>query len=97
MIFVSPTVAMDGGRVRNNGKTCYQYSSYTTNLLSRFLLHVFKTKLGKTHEDYLRYPFESFFNPLGMQSALIETDPSGIFVGSSFGWATARDWGRFGR
>ena len=27
---------------------------------------------------------------------MIETDPSGTFVGSSYGFATARDWARFG-
>jgi CubicO group peptidase (beta-lactamase class C family) len=31
-----------------------------------------------------------------MYSAILETDPSGTFVGSSFGYATARDWARFG-
>ena len=27
---------------------------------------------------------------------LIETDMSGNFIGSSYGWATARDWAKFG-
>jgi CubicO group peptidase (beta-lactamase class C family) len=31
-----------------------------------------------------------------MRSALIESDPYGNFIGTSFGWATARDWARFG-
>ncbi len=31
-----------------------------------------------------------------MSSALIEPDQSGTPVGSSYGYATARDWGRFG-
>ena len=31
-----------------------------------------------------------------MQSALVETDASGLPVMSSYGWATARDWTRFG-
>jgi CubicO group peptidase (beta-lactamase class C family) len=31
-----------------------------------------------------------------MHSMLIEPDPSGVLVGSSFGFATARDWARFG-
>jgi CubicO group peptidase (beta-lactamase class C family) len=31
-----------------------------------------------------------------MYSLVIEPDPSGTLVGSSFAWATARDWARFG-
>jgi len=31
-----------------------------------------------------------------MHSMLIETDYSGNYVGSSYGWATARDWAKFG-
>jgi CubicO group peptidase (beta-lactamase class C family) len=31
-----------------------------------------------------------------MESMLIETDLAGNFVGSSYGWASTRDWARFG-
>lgn len=31
-----------------------------------------------------------------MESAVMEVDPSGNFVGSSFCYATARDWAKFG-
>jgi hypothetical protein len=36
------------------------------------------------------------FDPLGMRSAVLETDARGTFVGSSYLYATARDWARFG-
>ena len=31
-----------------------------------------------------------------MHSAIIEPDLSGNYVGSSYGWATTRDWAKFG-
>ncbi|TIQ16426.1 MAG: 6-aminohexanoate hydrolase, partial [Mesorhizobium sp.] len=39
----------------------------------------------------------ALFDPLGMQSAVLETDEHGTFVGSSYLYATARDWARFGQ
>lgn len=47
-------------------------------------------------EDYLKFPRRALFNRIGMRSALIEPDPYGNLIGTSFGWATARDWARFG-
>ena len=32
-----------------------------------------------------------------MTSAVLESDASGVFVGSSFMYATARDWAKFGQ
>ncbi len=70
----------------------WNYSSGTTNLITRSLRQSFDS-----HDDYLSSPRRLLFEPLGMTSARIELDPSGTFVGSSFGWATARDWARFGQ
>lgn len=39
---------------------------------------------------------ETVFAPLAMSSARIRCDATGTFVASSFVWATARDWLRFG-
>ena len=36
------------------------------------------------------------YDRIGMRSAVMERDSSGVFVGSSFLYATARDWARFG-
>jgi CubicO group peptidase (beta-lactamase class C family) len=71
--------------------TKWQYSSGTTNLITRTLRQVMDDD-----EAYWRLPYERLFAPLEMHSAVLETDPSGSFVGSSFSYATARDWARFG-
>jgi CubicO group peptidase (beta-lactamase class C family) len=42
------------------------------------------------------YPAEKLFRPLGMSSATIEADEYGTLVGSSYMYATARDWARYG-
>ena len=69
----------------------WNYSSGTTNLLSGILRNQFKT-----HQQYLDFWYSSLIDKIGMQSMVIETDMTGNFVGSSYGWATARDWAKFG-
>ena len=69
----------------------WSYSSGTTNILSRGL------RLAINNDpDYWSYPYDALFKPLGMSSAYLETDSSRNFVASSLGWASARDWARFG-
>jgi CubicO group peptidase (beta-lactamase class C family) len=71
--------------------TTYRYASGTTNLICRELRRTFASDA-----EYWAFPRTALFQRLGMRSAVIETDPSGTFVGSSYGFATARDWARFG-
>jgi CubicO group peptidase (beta-lactamase class C family) len=68
----------------------WSYASGTTNILSWLVRH------ATGEEEYINFPNRELFAPLGMYSAILEPDASGTFVGSSFGWATARDWARFG-
>jgi hypothetical protein len=49
-----------------------------------------------TDSDYYRFPYEQLFYKIGMYSAILEPDAGGTFVGSSYCYATARDWARFG-
>ncbi len=70
----------------------WYYSSGTTNILSRIIGEI-ALKNGEHPAAFAR---RTLFAPLGMESAIIETDASGHLVGSSFGFATARDWLRFG-
>ncbi len=69
----------------------WNYSSGTTNLLSGILRKQFKT-----HQEYLDFWYSAFIDKIGMNSALVESDMAGNFVGSSYGWATTRDWAKFG-
>lgn len=69
----------------------WNYSSGTTNLLGGFIRNQFITQ-----QDYLDFWYTELIDRIGMNSMLLETDFSGKYVGSSYGWATARDWGKFG-
>ncbi len=71
--------------------THWNYSSGTTNLLSGILRRQFKT-----HQEYLDFWYSSLIDKIGMNSMIVETDMAGNFVGSSYGWATTRDWAKFG-
>jgi CubicO group peptidase (beta-lactamase class C family) len=71
--------------------THWNYSSGTTNLLSGLLRNQFKT-----HQEYLDFWYAALIDKIGMHSMIVETDMAGNFVGSSYGWATARDWSKFG-
>jgi CubicO group peptidase (beta-lactamase class C family) len=68
----------------------FRYSSGNTNILSR----IFRHSLGD--REYYLFPYQQFFHKIGMYNTVLEPDASGTFVGSSFCYATARDWARFG-
>ncbi len=69
----------------------WNYSSGTSNLLSGILRKQFDT-----HQEYLDFPYAKLIDRIGMNSMLLETDLEGNYVGSSYGWATTRDWAKFG-
>ena len=46
---------------------------------------------------YWAYPAKALFDPIGARSAVLETDHAGNWVGSSYLWASAGDWARFGQ
>lgn len=69
----------------------WNYSSGTTNLLSGILRNQFKT-----HQEYLDFWYSDLIDKIGMNSMIIEADLEGNYVGSSYGWATPRDWAKLG-
>ena len=71
--------------------THWAYSSGTTTIISAILRRSFANE-----HDYLGYPLERLFGPLGMRSAVLEPDASGTFAASSFLYASARDFARLG-
>ena len=72
--------------------SAFSYSSGTSVMLSR----IWQDAAGSPAEA-LSYPRSALFGPLGMASAVLEADATGTFVGSSYLYATARDWVRFGQ
>ena len=70
----------------------WSYSSGTANIIARIVRY----EAEKTAPNYYRFLREALFDRIGMTSAVLEPDPSGTFVGSSYAVATVRDWARFG-
>ncbi|MER8445946.1 beta-lactamase family protein [Mesorhizobium sp. M1066] len=70
----------------------FSYSSGTAVMLSR----LWQDAIGDKAKA-LTWPRTALFEPLGMHSAVFETDEQGTFVGSSYLYATAHDWARFGQ
>ncbi|MDE3157131.1 MAG: serine hydrolase [Acidobacteriota bacterium] len=71
----------------------WQYSSGTTNLISR----IDRQAVGGALADYFTFPQRALFSKVGADSAVMEPDASGTFLGSTFMYATARDWARLGQ
>lgn len=69
--------------------TYQQYSSGSTNILCSVLRA--RTGLGP------QLPRQQLFEPLGLSTAVWETDRSGTPVCSSYLWATPRDWAALGQ
>jgi len=74
-----------------NPNETWNYSSGTSNLLSGIIRGKFKT-----HQEYLDFWYSDLFDKIGMSSMVFETDLAGNYVASSYGWATTRDWAKFG-
>jgi CubicO group peptidase (beta-lactamase class C family) len=69
----------------------WNYSSGSTNIVSLII----RQTIGNDAE-YYAFPRKALFNKIGMRSAVWEVDASGTFVGSSYIYASLRDYARFG-
>ena len=72
--------------------TVWNYSSGTTNILSRIVGDV----VGGGEAGMRAFMARELFEPLGMASADPRFDTAGTFIGSSYLYCTARDFARFG-
>ena len=78
----------------------YSYSSGTTNIIARIIGDILSGGPGgdpqrrrEAVEAFLR---DRLFGPVGMDSAIPKFDDAGDFVGSSYVFATALDFAKFG-
>ncbi|MCB1693993.1 MAG: serine hydrolase [Pseudomonadales bacterium] len=62
-------------------------------VLINYLIRLAVEKRGK---DYHSWPQRNLFDPLGITSFTLETDPYGNFLTQGYEFATARDWARLG-
>ncbi|MER8962370.1 serine hydrolase [Mesorhizobium sp. M0701] len=94
MLYLEPDMAGFAGSKPLTGEIgkVFSYSSGTAVMLSR----LWQDAIGDK-DKALAWPRTALFDPLGMQSAVLEADEHGTFVGSSYLYATARDWARFGQ
>ncbi|MEO5647667.1 MAG: serine hydrolase [Chitinophagaceae bacterium] len=68
----------------------FNYTSGNTNILQGII----RQTVGEG--SYHSFPYTALFQKIGMSSAILETDAAGNFVGSSYLYATPRDFARFG-
>jgi hypothetical protein len=71
--------------------TYWYYSSGTTNIVSKLIRRQFSSDSA-----YYVFANNQLFNKIGMPDAVFEVDATGTRVGSSYLYATARDYARFG-
>jgi CubicO group peptidase (beta-lactamase class C family) len=71
----------------------WHYSSGTANIVAGIVRRAVEQQTPR----YYAFFYRKLFHRIGMYSVVMEPDPSGTFVGSSYIWATARDWARFGQ
>lgn len=94
MLFLEPDMAKFtiSQPIEAEPDTLFNYSTGTSVAITRYWM----SKLPDA-DTALTFPRRELFNPLGMQSAVLEVDEAGTFAGGSYLYATARDWARIGQ
>ena len=71
----------------------FAYSSGTTNLLAKLVFDW----VGGSAQSMADFLHRELVLPLALENTTFETDAGGVVIGSSYIYATARDWARFGQ
>jgi CubicO group peptidase (beta-lactamase class C family) len=81
----APLIAKPGER--------WLYASGSTNILTRII----NERLDDGRHAALKAFHQYLFQPMAMRDSTFEPDPAGMPVGSSYMYASARDWARVGQ
>ena len=94
MLFLEHSIvtAPMAGQVTQEPGTHFSYSSGTTNLI----MHHLRQTLGG-NQALLDFWNDELRTPLGLADTTLEPDPDGLLVGSSYIYASGRDWARLGQ
>jgi CubicO group peptidase (beta-lactamase class C family) len=94
MLFLSPSAsdAAMTSLLEYMPGSFFSYSSGTTNLLTRLVYE----RVGGTPQAQMDFFAHEIAEPMALEATTIEPDASGVYVGSAFTYAPARDWARFG-
>ena len=95
MLFIENDMAdfAERAKLKHEPGTVWEYQSPNTLLLSRII----ENAAGGREADALDFARTELFWPLGMRTAVLETDAAGTPVGSQGMLASARDWARLGQ
>lgn len=95
MLYAEPDMAAFAARARlkHPPGTVWEYQSPNTILLARIV----EDTVGGHEADALNFARAALFGPLGMRTAVLETDAAGTPVGSQSLLASARDWAKLGQ
>lgn len=95
MLFQEPDAAAYTAerKLRFEPGTHFNYSSGTANLIADLV----QQRIPGGVQSDVNTIVNDFFRPLGMSSVSYEMDASGLFIGSSYLYATARDWAKIGQ
>ncbi len=76
--------------LKHSPGTVFNYSSGNANVLGRTI----RQTVGDA--AYPAFPYNALFHKINMYSLVMEPDASGTYVSSSYSYASARDFARFG-
>jgi len=94
MLYIAPDMAAWAADhpASHPAGTYWQYLSATANILAAITRGQFATD-----QEYWDYSRKALYEPIGMTSGSLATDLAGTWVGSSYQWASVRDWARLGQ